>query len=643
MINSNTFYGLLEKYKVIHPVWKQILNIIDSQIKEKENKEAYLILFAIYFTLIDEGNIAMSLNIETLKKKWNKKLETTKVLLIENKTYNEEEFESVVLASTYCIENYLLEINEENLSEIIGYNKIFEIEDNYLYVKKYNQARKGIINSLDRLFSPSNGENATYVQYCKTLSKGQEKAVIEGLKKNLIITGGPGTGKTTSILFLLINLLSNANKYYDIYLIAPGGKASGRMKESLLNNKKFLDKAYEKQCEKHFEILDELQESTIHSLLSIDHSTNGFYYNKNHQFNKDSIFVIDEASMIDVCLFNCLLEAIPTGAKVYIMGDKNQLPSVDCGAVFGELLIKESLKENIVELDESRRFGQDTIIYELAQKINNGEDLPISETDWKDYETFEVIPYDSNNKDHAKKPVFYYLNHKEGVKQEQIIASVANKWGKSFYKNLQSMATNLDSDNIHELNAIFDESERARILCCENLGARGVKEINKFIYKSFIDTKKETSLTNYYPGMLMMISKNNKQLNLYNGDGGILVTFKNDKTIYFMVKKKSSLATNDGKVDDDVFKIGPYMFYPLRLIGKDEIDKAYAITVHKSQGSDYENILVILPDKKGHPLLNRQIIYTAITRTKGNTYILSNQDRLVESKDFVIVRDTNIA
>ena len=110
-----------------------------------------------------------------------------------------------------------------------------------------------------------------------------------------------------------------------------------------------------------------------------------------------------------------------------------------------------------------------------------------------------------------------------------------------------------------------------------------------------------------------------------------------------MVKKASNIVKNEGKVDDKIFKLGDFTFYPLRLITQNEIDMSYAITIHKSQGSDYKNILVILPNSKGHPLLNRQIIYTAITRTKGNTYILSNLDRLNEAKDTVIIRDTNIA
>lgn len=99
----------------------------------------------------------------------------------------------------------------------------------------------------------------------------------------------------------------------------------------------------------------------------------------------------------------------------------------------------------------------------------------------------------------------------------------------------------------------------------------------------------------------MMINKNNKMLDLYNVDSGILVTFKNDSTLYFMVKKATNLVKKEGKLQDKIFKINDFIFYPLRLITRSEIDISYAITIHKSQGSDYKNILVILPITKGHP------------------------------------------
>ena len=107
-----------------------------------------------------------------------------------------------------------------------------------------------------------------------------------------------------------------------------------------------------------------------------------------------------------------------------------------------------------------------------------------------------------------------------------------------------------------------------------------------------------------------------------------------------MLKKSTNLCLDNKKIDNKIFKVGDYLFYPIRLISSDDIEPAFAITIHKSQGSDYQNILVILPKSKGHPLLNRQIVYTAITRTKGSTYILSNQENLECARDTVLKRNT---
>ena len=242
-------------------------------------------------------------------------------------------------------------------------------------------------------------------------------------------------------------------------------------------------------------------------------------------------------------------------------------------------------------------------------------------------------------------PVYYYLNPllDENISEKEIVQNAVINFGKEYYANLQKMCTDIDPDDYKYFDKLFDGSVlNAEILCAENEGVRGVKTINQLAKSLFIDKNQPTSIEGFYPGELMMINKNNKLLDLSNGDSGILVTFKGDKTLYFMLKKDSELIKNEKKIDDKIFKLGGYLFYPFRLIARSEIDNAYAITIHKSQGSDYKNILVILPTKKGHPLLNRQIVYTAITRTKGNTYILSNQDRMLDAKNTVIERDTNI-
>lgn len=638
------YYNLLLENKMITPIWKYVLELIEEEIKDNENKNYYLVIFAIYFSLINDGNITISLNKDVLTKKWESKLDATAILLEESGSYNEESFNKIKDISFNCINNYLQDINANNLPSLFNDNKFFEIEDNYLYVRKYGSARRGVIASMDRLFSTRSNITSTFkyqdaVASDFTLSDGQEKAVIEGINKSLVITGGPGTGKTTSILFLLIGLLLNDTDNMRIYLIAPSGKAAGRMKESIINGLNILTDSFKKAHQQIIDKINTLDKSTIHSLLEIDYETNGFKYNKNRRFPDNSVFVIDEASMIDVCLFNALLQAIPTSAKVYIMGDKNQLPSVECGAVFGDLLTKKSLKDNVVELDESKRFKKGTKIFNLAKAVNEGDTLPINDEDWKEYDSFEVLIKDDDRKEN---PIYYYKNHKENVKDKDIVEHVVNKWGNEFFKTLQDKATDLDFNDVAHLKEVFEYSEISKILCAENEGPRGIKTINNYVKKHFIDKSKYHSTNGYYPGMIMMVNKNNKSLDLDNGDSGLLVTFKDDSTIYFMTKKSSNIAKNQGKEVDRIFKLGEFTFYPVRMITQEEIDMAYAITIHKSQGSDYPNILVILPTKKGHPLLNRQIVYTAITRTKGTTYILSNIDRLNESKDNLIVRDTNV-
>ena len=287
----------------------------------------------------------------------------------------------------------------------------------------------------------------------------------------------------------------------------------------------------------------------------------------------------------------------------------------------------------------------------MANAVNN-DDVILPYLPWKNeklsiQETLDPNENGISEEEQIKRsnPVYYYLNplDDEKISEKEIIKEAVINFGKEFYSPLQAMCTDIDSTDTKNFDKIFDESVlKASILCAENEGVRGVKTINRIAKSLFIDKTKYTSVDGFYPGELMMINKNNKLLDLSNGDSGILVTFKGDKTLYFMLKKDSELIKNERKIEDKIFKLGGYLFYPFRLITRSEIDDAYAITIHKSQGSDYKNILVILPTKKGHPLLNRQIVYTAITRTKGNTYILSNQDRIKDAKETVVKRDTNI-
>lgn len=644
MLNYKQYLELMSKYHLITPVWSYVLEMLSKEINEEEKKDPVLSLFAIYFSLVDDGNLGMKLEKAELLEKCDSKLKGARAQFDYLKTFDEEEFASLEEETKDLIRNHLKDITEGNLPKLIGNeHKVFQIEDGWLYAQKYNIARKGVDASLSRIFKESKNVSAAFDYKTVTidgfkLTDGQEKAATEGLKKNLIVTGGPGTGKTTSILFLILAILKD-NPENEVYLCAPSGKASSRMKESILKGKAVLKQSFIDNNADLINRINNLEEYTIHRLLGVQNE-GGFEYNKNKMFGENSVFVIDEASMIDVTMFNALLEAIPENARVFIMGDKNQLPSVECGSVFASLLKKESLKDFVVELDESKRFSKDTEIYKLAEIVNNGESLDEYKNKWNEYTSFEIKPSDS------KCPIFFYEDSKKDVADKDIITHISKIWAKQYFEILQKEATGLKEDDFDSLKHLVERMDDSRILSTENEGPRGIKEINRIIKKASIDRSVETTVAGHYAGELMMINKNNKLLDLYNGDSGILVLFEGDDTLYFMTKKSSSIVSTFGKKKDEIFKLGDdkdsYVFYPLRMISTAEIDLSYAITVHKSQGSDYKNILVILPKKKGHPLLNRQIVYTAITRTKGNTYILSNQELLEEAKDTVLERDTNI-
>ncbi len=633
MLSLDEFNELLIKYGFMHEVWKYSSLLINENIREVSNSTELTKLFSLYFSLIDSGNICMSLDKNVLSSRWRQKVCETKSASFENDDYNELDFDVLIEESDYIIQNYLDII--PSLNQIIGSDKLFLIDNDFLYARKYLEERNAIINNIDRLYSVTFTSNNDFsykdcVDTSFALSRGQEEAVNVGVNKNLIITGGPGTGKTTSILFLLLNILEQDFET-KIFLIAPSGKASSRMKESILGGLSRLTETYKKSHDDIVNKINQLEESTIHRLLGVDPNNPRFKYNKDHMLSC-GVYIVDEASMIDINIFSSLLEAIPTGSRIYIMGDKNQLPSVDCGAVFEGLLNKKSIKQNVVELDESKRFVAGSPIYELADKINKGLNLEINDNLWLKPNNFLI-------KEHKTKeyPIYYYTDLENNDKDN--IKHIVTLWQEHFYSSLNQKSTNLDINDTFNLRELFEYSEKSKILCAENKGSRGVENINLLIRKI---NNKNKRLSLFSPGEIVMIQKNDKALDLYNGDSGLVVNFKDDNTLYFMVKKSTKLIEKDGYIKDKMFKLDGFVYYPLRLISSDLINLAYAITIHKSQGSDYPYILVILPKSKEHPLVNRQIVYTAITRTKGSTFIYSNIDTLNKASQTLLKRDTNI-
>lgn len=634
-MNKTEFIDMLIEYRFLDSIWKNVEKYI---IEEITSDEDIIKLLSLYFVYISDGSSCMPIDIDILTREWNTKCESMQILLLsalEDEKSSEIE-EAIRLIKECGLESIkAIDLLKSN-TMLVGDKKLFIIENGLLYARKYYEAKNGIKASIKRLFSDFSDKSNIEFDIKRVWPSAADKqcdVINKGINKNLIVTGGPGTGKTTAIFYLLLALLKNHSDY-EIYMTAPSGKAASRIKESIngeiANARKNKLVGYDNEIVK----LSETEEYTIHRLLELDFKTNGFVHNEKNQFSDKSIFIIDEASMIDVCIFDSLLKAIPTRARVFILGDKYQLPSVECGAVLSDLLTCSDLKDNIVELEKSHRFIEGSEIYELAQKVNNG--IIVENLVFKPTSEFNIV-----KREKGLYPVFYYDAELEDNNKDNF-NTIIEKWAKRFYSNMQKECSDVLFSE-EALNEIYQKIDEARVLSAQNEGIIGVNTINKIVRDAVIDKNYQTKITGFYPGMPLMILENNKALDLYNGDTGIIISFKDSDVLYFLIEKDNKNYKYDATtLEDKVFRLGKYMLYPLRMLDLKRVVYAYAITIHKSQGSGYENILVVLPKREGHPLLNRQILYTAITRTKGPTYIISNKDRVNEAIKNVLERYTGI-
>ena len=709
------FFEALKEMRGIQELDLHLIDLLDKMNGGVENATKKFLCLA--FSLFDDGNVRIPLDVSTFMsnkwwaKKWNGLVQLQKSLAEADGRLQDpspddaqaEDFKQIVEAG-------IKDILDGKLNKVIGtadpskkgdeISSPLLIENGkvpYLYLDKLYWAKIDIESSMKELFGkkadtgkinvslflPDDGEPED------KRNKEQKDAVTRGLSENLIITGGPGTGKTTVVLYILWNLLNQNSDLlkYDIYLAAPSGKAADRMRESLAGNLKNLaDRPDVKQCEKYQEIkekINNLESSTIHRLLKFSKNTSDFTYNAENKFSPKSIFVIDEASMIDINLFASLLQAIPPEARLFILGDPYQLPSVDAGAVLGELLNAKANERFRVKLIKSHRFDEKSEIGKLAREVNKAAEkamksktsTALSKELLSKAESFVLHPalaggIASKEEGSSKDRVSYYQIEGDGAKDEEgkpisgkedvRLEIILNKWLHETVKigdndlslyDLPKLANGIkcenstDNDETDRRDEIWKLSLSKRILSAERRGFRGVEWLNEKVCSLIKDGYKENkkgklvSGSRYFPGQLLMITKNQEMFKLYNGDTGIVIYDGN--TPYLMVKKAPTQSTTeDGSLKTPTRDA--YTFYSLALLPSDAIETAFAITIHKSQGSEYDHVTVFLPKQEGHPLLNNQIIYTGITRAKQVVEIIATPETFKAACETVTQRDTGI-
>lgn len=442
-------------------------------------------------------------------------------------------------------EIYVMSVKADRAEDYIA-SRIFKIID------RAQRFSKDDISYLIERAEAGNG-----IEYAEM----QRRAIYEAMMCGaLIITGGPGTGKTTIIKALYSIFKAVGMK---VALAAPTGRAAKRMSEATSAEAK-----------------------TIHRLLETERTPNDetrFMRNERNPIDED-VVIIDEASMVDLYLAEALMRAIRRGSRLILIGDSDQLPSVGAGNILSDLILSERIPT--IRLTDIFRQSKESLIVTNAHKINNGE-LPVLTAADKDF--------------------FFVRRVNEGDICETVASLISERLPRTYGDGIRS---------------------RIQVITPSKKGAGGVERMNVHLQehlnpKRQFKKEKQHGTTIFREGDKVMQIINDYDIEwesgrhsgtgVFNGDIGVIDEI-NEREGYILVR-----------FDD---KLAKYKFDML-----DELDLAYAITVHKSQGSEYP--VVILPMYSCAPqLMMRNLLYTAVTRAKGMLILVGRPDipgRMVEN------------
>ena len=445
----------------------------------------------------------------------------------------------------------------------------------------------------------------------------QLAAAITGVLNNFtIITGGPGTGKTTTVAKILAILFAT-DPALKVALAAPTGKAAARMAESLRNTTIEVDA----HITEKFRLL---QPATIHRLLKSINGSPYFRHNKDNPLNYD-VVIIDECSMIDVALFAKLLDAIHPDTRLILLGDKDQLASVEAGSLFGDLC---QAQEHLNRFTATRR-----------QLINS----------FMPEENRHIPATAEQNDDHH--PLFQHLvelrrSHRftgnKGIgKFSKAIISNNIPVITSFFPPSADEQVIVDpeasvplfEDFIAGYAAFIAEKDIAsalkllnaqRVLTAVREGPQGLYAVNKQIEKYLFDKKLITTNTEFYENRPVILTRNYYEHGLFNGDTGIIRADENGVLLAWFEDSTGALKA----------------VLPGYLT---QAETAFAMTIHKSQGSEFGEVLVLLPDTTDVPILTRELLYTAVSRAKNKVYVQGTPEVILMAAERFVERASGIA
>ncbi len=433
--------------------------------------------------------------------------------------------------------------------------------------------RPGTTPDIDRLFPPGYEEQRAAAD----IALGQALTVL---------TGGPGTGKTTTVARLLALFVQQAhpsgNARLRIALAAPTGKAAVRLQQAVQLEIDELDTVDRER-------LSGLEATTLHRLLGSRPDTSSRF--RHHRGNRlpHDVIVVDETSMVSLTMMARLLEAVRPQTRLLLVGDADQLASVEAGAVLADLVEGLNGRDDtrVAALTTSHRFGAS--IGELASGIRVGDAERVIDMLHAGDEHIEWI----NTDDWTERLRNVLLPHALRLRQAAVLGDAA-----------AAMAT-------------LDEH---RLLCAHRRGPSGIARWNRRVERWLSEATGEPIWSPWYAGRPVLIAANDYGLGLYNGDTG--VTILTDGAL------RAVIASAAGPLD-----------FPTSRLG--DIETMHAMTIHKSQGSQTDEVTVLMPPEDSR-LLTRELFYTAVTRAKAKVRVVGSEAEVRAALDRRAVRATGL-
>ncbi|MVT09971.1 exodeoxyribonuclease V subunit alpha [Chitinophaga tropicalis] len=458
--------------------------------------------------------------------------------------------------------------------------------------------------------------NTAVVEDSSDPADWQLAAAITGVLNNFtIITGGPGTGKTTTVARILA-ILYLLDPQLKVALAAPTGKAAARMAESLRN-------ATLPVAEEITEKFRELSPSTIHRLLKSKRDSPYFVHDAANPLNYD-VVIVDECSMIDVALFAKLLDAIGRDTRIILLGDKDQLASVEAGSLFGDLCQAQ---------DTLNLFSTERVALINSFITTPGRQLPAAQitTDTSHPLFQHLVELRRSHRFTGHKGIGKFskaiiANNQEALQgflisgaDEQVM--IDQEYSKDMFEQFVTGYSAFIVEK--DIRTALQKMNDLRVLCAIRDGDEGLYAINRDIEKILHDKRLIRVNATFYENRPIILTRNYYEHGLFNGDTGI-IRYDEDGTL---------MAWFEDSNGDLKAVLPGYLT---------EAETVFAMTIHKSQGSEFREVLVILPTAADIPILTRELLYTGVTRAKQKVYVQATANVLSQTAARFVERASGI-